>query len=127
MNKLLMLAAVVLFAGCGPQSVTKTMSAENSSGQDGTVTLTDKGSAGVEVVIAITANAAEPGQPQLAHIHSGRCPQVGAVTSPLTNVVDGHSTTTVSGVTLAQLQDGNHAVNVHLASAPGTYVSCADL
>lgn len=96
--------------------------------QPGTVTLTPQGDQTV-VVINVGPNPAGNGADQLAHIHMGLCPGVGAVQYPLTTVVDGKSTTTVN-VALSSVLDGNHSINVHqgtAAPASGIYTACVNL
>lgn len=90
----------------------------------GTATLTAKDTK-TEVVLSIKPGAAGVSQP--AHIHDGACPGVGAVKYPLTNVVDGKSTTTVDAK-LADLLTGGYAVNVHESTAnAGKYVACGGI
>ena len=61
-------------------------------------------------------------------IHHGSCMKIGTVAEPLTGVVGGTSTTTVTGLTLPQISGGTYAVLVH-ASAGNLkrYVSCGDV
>jgi len=63
-----------------------------------------------------------------AHIHDGQCgPTLGAVVYPLTNVQNGTSTTDV-GVSLADLQAGTFAVNLHESPTNiPTYVACGNI
>jgi hypothetical protein len=90
----------------------------------GTAVLTAKDTK-TEVVLNLKPAAAGVSQP--AHIHDGACPAVGAVKYPLTNVVDGKSTTTVDAK-LADLLTGGFAVNVHESTAnAGKYVACANI
>ena len=112
------------FASAADQTATITMKAQNGSGEDGTATLTQAG-ADLTVTISIPSG---PTTPQPAHIHMGSCANLGGVKYPLTNVVSGKSTTTLKGVTLASVQTGGFAINVHKsASDLGTYVSCGDI
>jgi len=92
--------------------------------QTGTVTFTSRG-AKTDVSINIKAGPAATAQP--AHIHEGVCPAPGAVKYPLTNVVDGRSTTSLD-VTLADLLKGGFAVNVHKSAAEAAqYVACGNV
>lgn len=101
-----------------------TMKAQNGSGEDGTATLSQNGDSLV-VTIALTNGTTAP---QPAHIHTGSCATLGGIKYPLTNVVDGKSTTTLKGVTLASVQTGGLAINVHKSTSDlGTYVSCGDI
>lgn len=111
-----------LAAAADPQTLT--MNAQNNSGQTGTAKLNPAG-AKTDVILDIKAGAA--GVPQPAHVHDGTCATLGAVKYPLTNVVDGKSTTTID-VDLDTLLKGTFAVNVHKSGAEATvYVSCADI
>lgn len=121
-------AAAVLGASAGaatPTTVTFPMKALNASGETGSTTVTQVAT-GVKVVVSLKG-APEAAQP--THIHVGTCGNINkAPEYPLTNTVDGKSTTVVKGVTLAQLLAGHYAVNVHKsATAIGTYVSCGNI
>lgn len=106
------------------QSVRIVLKAQNGSGEIGTATLLQHGST---VTVAVSIKGA-PMTPQPAHIHTGTCAKLGAVTYPLANVVSGKSTTTLKGVSLASLQTGGFAINIHKSAADlGTYVSCGEI
>lgn len=94
--------------------------------QSGTAKLEDTED-GLTVTLNVTGYASEVPQP--AHIHTGACPDVGAVTHPLEDVVDGISTTVLEGVTLADLKDLLPlGINVHQsADAVAVYTSCGDI
>lgn len=106
-------------------SVNVSMHAENESGQNGTARLVQQGP-DVVVTLSITKGTATP---QPAHIHVGPCANLDPKPKyPLTSVVNGKSTTTVKGVTLASLETGGFAINVHKsAAAIKTYTSCGDI
>lgn len=107
------------------KQATVVLSEQNKSGQSGTAVLTEK-DGNVTVNVSLTPGAKGVAQP--AHIHTGACPDVGAVKYPLTNIVDGKSETTL-GVTIDTLKAGLPlAINVH-KSVPQAkvYVSCGDL
>lgn len=134
MNKLSLLLALLLLVVSSSlvfaqQAVTVTMKQGKDApglapSQEGTATLTAKGDQ-TEVVVNIKAGAAGVAQP--AHIHDGNCPNVAGVKYPLTNVVDGKSTTTVNAK-LADLQTGKFGINVHKSEPEiAVYVSCGDI
>lgn len=98
---------------------------QNQSDEYGTAVLTEENG---KVVVTLSMTGAPSGVPQPAHIHTGVCPDVGAVVYPLTNVVNGTSETTLD-VTLAELVEQQPlGLNVH-KSVPEAkvYVSCGDL
>jgi hypothetical protein len=100
------------------------MKAQNGSNEDGTATLTQQGS---DVLVTISVSNGTT-TPQPAHIHTGSCANLGGVKYPLTNVVNGKSTTTVKNVELSSLQTGGFAINVHKSAADlATYTSCGDI
>src|SRR4051794_30353688 len=79
--------------------------------------------------------------PHPAHIHTGSCAQLGDVVAPLNDVAmpDGeHSgstsafpvetSETIIDLSLEDILDGNHAVNVHKsADEIGVYITCGDI
>ena len=105
--------------------VTINLTAINGSGVSGTAQLMDKG-AQTEVVVNVQGEPASASEPM--HIHSGQCgPTLGKVVYPLKNVEGGTSDTTVNA-TLASLQTGNFAINVHESAAQiTTYVACGNI
>jgi hypothetical protein len=106
------------------KTATVTMKAQNGSNEDGTATLTQQGS---DVLVTISVSNGTT-TPQPAHIHTGSCANLGGVKYPLTNVVNGKSTTTVKNVELSSLQTGGFAINVHKSAADlATYTSCGDI
>ena len=132
LGALLPLTAVAVAIADEPSSsmasaaaVTVSIKAQNGSAQTGTATLTQSGD---DVVVAITMKGtgsdAEP-----AHIHPGTCAKLNpAPKYPLSNIVDGKSTTTVPGLKVADLQTGGFAINVHKSTSDlATYVACGDI
>lgn len=101
------------------------LGAQNASNESGTATLTEADGK-TTVVISVTGEA--KGSVQPAHIHMGACPTPGSVVYPLTNVVDGQSTTTVMA-TIAELKAKLPlAINLHTSAAEmSKYVACGDL
>jgi hypothetical protein len=105
-------------------TLTVTLNAQNGSGESGTATLTQVG-ADVKVVIALKG---APATAQPAHIHDGTCSALKGVAYPLSNVVNGSSTTTVKGVTIDKLLAGTYAINVHeSADDLAKYVACGGI
>lgn len=113
------------YVACGviPQGNLITMGAGRDGSQPGAAVLTAQGSkTQVDLFIKPLAGADQP-----AHIHVGTCPVPGAVKYPLTDVVDGKSTTVVDAK-LADLLAGGFAINAHLSKADiGKYVACGDI
>lgn len=95
--------------------------------QTGTATLTAAGDQ-TEVVVSIDPSPEGADVEQPAHIHAGTCgDNLGGVEYPLTNVVDGSSTTTVDA-SLDSLQTGDFAINIHKSGEEiGVYVSCGNI
>lgn len=98
---------------------------QNGSGESGSAVLVEKDG---KVTVTLDMTGTPLDVPQPAHIHSGSCPDVGAVAYPLTNVVNGKSET-VLDTTFAKLDAKEPlAINVH-KSVPESkvYVSCGNL
>lgn len=107
-----------------PLSITLNLGPGRDGDQSGTARLTPKGDK-TEVVLNIKPGAAGVEQP--VHIHDGACPGVGAVKYPLTNIVDGKSTTTVDAPITALLT-GSFSINAHKSAADiNTYVACGGI
>jgi len=114
-----------LSAGAATSTLTVTLSQQNNSGESGTATLTQ---AGADVTVVISLKGAPATTPQPAHIHDGTCANLKGVAYPLTNVVNGSSTTTVKGITIDKLLAGTYAINVHESAADlGKYVACGNI
>lgn len=105
-------------------SKTINLTAQNNSGQSGTMLLEEVGS---QVRVTLTlANPNTTSEP--AHIHVGACPNPGAVKYPLTNVLNGTSVTMINGSLASLKSEQPLAVNVHKSAAESSvYVSCGDL
>jgi hypothetical protein len=109
-----------------PNTLNIVLGEQNKSGQTGSATVTNV-PGGVKVEIAlkgVVSGASEP-----AHIHQGTCAKLNPVPyKPLSNVINGKSTTVVNGLTVAQIKKGRFAINVHKSAAQLThYVACGDL
>ena len=107
--------------GATGQSVTVNLGAGRDASQPGTAVLTAQGD---QTMVTIDIAPGEAGVPQPVHIHEGTCANLGAVKYPLTNIVDGKSTTMVD-VPLSDLQTGGFAINAHKSQAEiNVYVAC---
>lgn len=110
------------------ETITVQLDEQNDLGQTGVVTLTEDPAGQLIVSLNMTGGTFTPPQP--AHIHSGACPEPGAVVYALNNVVDGESITTLEDVTWEQLVEVGEplAINVHKSAAEsGVYTACGDL
>lgn len=99
---------------------------QNNSKESGVAVLSEvNGKAQVSITMT---NGYPKDTPQPAHIHSGKCPQVGEVVYPLTDLVNGRSVTQLS-ISLSQLQkQTNLAINVHKSqSESNIYIACGNL
>jgi opacity protein-like surface antigen len=106
--------------------VTVKLAAQNGSGESGTATLTQTAD-GVLVKVNLKGYTAGVAQPN--HIHKGTCEKLDPKPAyPLKTMMDGVSTTTVTGVTLADLMNGDYAINVHKSTTEiATYVACGNI
>jgi hypothetical protein len=107
-------------------SMTINLGAQNGSKQDGQAFLNDTPN-GLKVKVQLKNEPSGASEP--AHIHEGTCAKLNpAPWKPLSNVVGGVSTTTIKGLTLAEVKKAKYAINVHQSAANlGHYVSCGDL
>lgn len=123
----IMAVPIIALAAQPAQSpLTIQLGALNNSGETGTAVLTDMGNGQLKVDVTITGEPAGASQPE--HIHTGQCgPTLGGVVYPLSPLVDGKSSTTITA-TLSSLMDGNHALNGHKSTAEiSTYVYCGNI
>ena len=76
---------------------------------------------------AFAANS--PANPQPIHIHKGTCAKLNpAPFYPLTTLQGGKSVTTLKGVSLMSLQNGNFAINIHHSTSDiPTYYACGNI
>ncbi len=105
--------------------VTIDLKPQHNSGESGTAMLEQKGD---NVVVTVKMkNPTSASQP--IHIHPGTCANLNPKPKyPLKNVVDGKSTTTLSGMKLSELETGDFAINVHKSAADiKDYVACGDI
>ena len=99
--------------------------AQNGSGETGSVGFTQKGS---DLIVTVkTVHATSGTQP--VHIHKGTCANLNpAPAYPLTNLVNGMSTTTIHNLKMSTLVASPYAVNVHYSpNKVSTYVACGDI
>ena len=122
----------LLLLGCGPQVAHVVMNADNNSGQSGIATVAAKGS-GIHVELTIGPDPTD-GTPQAAHIHSGRCGELGAVEYSLSSVgptpsdaTHFWSATDLQSISFKAVTNGAHCINVHSHSDNFLYVSCGNI
>ncbi len=99
---------------------------QSSSGEAGTATVLQ----GVKgVIVKVRLKGAPDGVDQPAHIHKGTCAKLDPKPMYGLNIVkNGQSQTTVPNTTLADLQKGDYAINVHKsAKEAAVYVSCGNV
>lgn len=98
---------------------------QNNSGEAGTATVL-QGENGL--IVKVRLNGDPEGVDQPAHIHKGTCAKLDPKpTYGLTTVKSGLSQTTIPNVTLADLQKGDYAINVHKSTKEiPVYVSCGN-
>jgi hypothetical protein len=101
------------------------LSPQNHSGETATATLTETN--GNTVVSVVTKGG--PGNPQPIHIHKGTCAKLNPKPFyPLTTLQGGKSVTTLKGVSLMSLQNGNFAINIHHSTSDiPTYYACGNI
>ena len=144
MNKVILIAGLVVFGGAILYFVTKGSPAQapgseeqvlrevmvnlreqNESGMSGTAVFTETNGR-VRVVLNLTG--APQGVVQPAHIHANSCADIGGVKYPLTFPLNGSSETMLE-VSLDEILAGLPlAVNVHKSAAEAlVYVACGDI
>jgi hypothetical protein len=124
------LLVALALSGCGggedkaaassEDGLTLTLAEQAGSGQSGTATLTAEGDAKTRIVVELSN---PPGRPQLSHVHSGTCDDIGAVVEPLESVENG-SAESVVPMSLKQLRRGGLIVHAHKSKAS---VACAEI
>jgi len=109
------------------QSVRFALNPQNASGETGYVKMTQDGD---NVVVDVTTKNAPAGLAQPMHIHAGQCEKDlnPKPAYPLATLQNGTSTTTLKNMTLAQLETGAYAVNIHHSTSDvPTYYACGDI
>lgn len=77
------------------------------------------------MVLAISVKGEPKGAVQPSHIHRGVCGSNGPVVVPLTNVVNGKSTTTIPMAKWNSMKGGKYYINIHKSPKDiPTIVSC---
>jgi hypothetical protein len=101
------------------------LSPQNHSGETATATLTQ---VGAKTVVSVVTKGG-PANPQPIHIHKGTCAKLNPVPFyPLTTLQGGKSLTTLKGVSLMSLQNGNFAINIHHSTSDiPTYYACGNI
>ena len=118
------LAAVACAAaGAYPSTLKLKLYAQNRPGETGTATF-DQMPGGVTIVVKM-ADGQNGTQP--VHIQAGTCANLSPVPIyALSNIVDGSSVTTISGLNLGGLLKNNYVIDIHESSADTKrYVACA--
>ncbi|MDB5072357.1 MAG: hypothetical protein JWM87_3468 [Candidatus Eremiobacteraeota bacterium] len=125
------LAVAFLIGTMAPASakqIVVPLKAVGGSGEMGRAVLSDVAAAAPVVKVSITVSGEPPGAIQPSHIHKGVCGSNGPIVKPLTNVVNGHSVTTLPGVTVSQLIAMGTYINIHKSAAMLTViVSCGKI
>jgi opacity protein-like surface antigen len=138
MKTLCLLFALAVMTAAQVAAETSTLTVplkeQNGSGENGTVTLTQVGN-DVKVVIDIKGQPsreawngeAYQGDAQPAGIVDGSCGDTKGVVYSLGKVQYGKATTVLKGVTIDQLLDGSHAININGSKDPSKYVACGNV
>jgi hypothetical protein len=149
----LLLAAIALGAGCGgggdngdeaapaapattspaSEPITVTLHEVNDSGQSGTATLVPSKVGTIETFKVRLEIEPLLNSPQMAHVHRVTCAeyakikgidkQILTVHSPLADVQNGESESTVPG----SVATGEFSINVHEPASPFPAVACGDI
>ncbi len=121
----------LLTGACGAPSLTVKLDDDDAKARplthvEGKAVFTDLGGGKTRVEVQVSLGTpANPDMP--ANLHSGACPDVGAVAYPLTNVKNGKSTTEINA-DFKQFTGGGHAINLQKSPQETTvYVSCGNI
>jgi Cu/Zn superoxide dismutase len=110
---------------CTSKPLSVKLNTQNNSGEGGTASLCDSTQG---LVVKTTVSGSPEGVAQPEHIHTGTCADLGGVKYPLQSVSNGSATSVVPNVTVADLQKGTFAINVHKSTADvKTYVACGNI
>ncbi|MBL8941204.1 MAG: CHRD domain-containing protein [Archangium sp.] len=122
---------VLTASACGPQPLRVVMNAENNSGQSGFAMLTALSASKTRVEIDVAAS--NDSRPQPAHVHEGRCGEIGAIKAGLTNLAPDakkpgrFTSTTEIDVGLDTLEKGTFAINAHDVRDFSLYITCGQI
>lgn len=122
---------VLVASACGPQPLRVVMNAENNSGQSGFAVLTPLSASKTRVEIDVAAS--NDSRPQPAHVHDGRCGEIGAIKAGLTNLAPDakkpgrFTSTTEIDVALDTLEKGTFAINAHDVRDFSLYITCGQI
>lgn len=122
---------VLTASACGPQPLRVVMNAENNSGQSGFAVLTALSASKTRVEIDVAAS--NDSRPQPAHVHEGRCGEIGAIKAGLTNLAPDakkpgrFTSTTEIDVGLDTLEKGTFAINAHDVRDFSLYITCGQI
>jgi hypothetical protein len=107
------------------------ISAENGSGEVGSATIWQGAPGTDEIIVVVKMSGAPRDVAQPVHIHQGTCAKLNPKPAyPLATLQDGRSESKIKGVTLADLEKNDFAINIHKSGKPaeiGTYVACGNL
>ncbi len=124
------LAACALAAACGPRTYTVVMNPENNSGQSGTAVLTELSK--TKTRIEVSLKASDDPRPQLMHVHTNHCGEIGPVKFGLTSVTpdpkNPRKATSSTDIELSfdELRKGPYAINAHDVRDFSLYVACGN-
>jgi hypothetical protein len=127
----LVILALASFAGLSPTAaqdeneVDVQINELNGSGVSGDAVLTDNGDG--TTTIDVLVEGATGDHPM--HLHAGTCAELGDIVVPLNDVnAQGESVTDVPIALSTILEQGPHAINIHLsADEIQTYIACGDV
>jgi hypothetical protein len=121
----LLVASLTTFAANAAASKIVAKLQGEHTNQNGVIRLTQQGG---NVLVELRVNEPSGGK-EPAGIRRGSCSKIDPhAFKPLNDVVNGVSTTTISGVSVAQLESGSFAVIVHASAADaGRFVSCGNV
>jgi hypothetical protein len=114
-----------MMGGTDKDHLTVKLYSQNKSGETATAVLHQ---VGPDLVVSVTT-AGGPDLPQPIHIHQGTCANLNPKPMyPLTTLQGGTSTTTLKGLSLMDLENGDFAINIHHSTSDiPTYYACGDI